>query len=728
MSIFNYKLYIFDLDGTIIDSEYSHYEAYNSQIINKISFHEYECIFHNESSKINFINDNNICKKKKENDFLNIYDNNYKYIDGFEIFINKLIELGKEIYIVTNSSEERVSYILKKHPLLNYASKIITSKQMEKKKPDPECYINAINDSKYNINDIIIFEDSYIGYKSIENIDVEKVFICKSSYYYYNEIKSKKYDNYIIINEIFKTNFETNNIDYIVICASGKGTRLMPLTKHIPKLLVNVNNNCILYNIINYWKDYSKKFVVIIDSEYNNFVKFYLELIKSTININYEIINVVCSNGEENSYTINKSLDNSKYIDKKILITWCDIFPRSTIPNNLFKTNNIIFTYKDYGRYDAYDNIIEKKNKGNIIGIYYFSKFKKLTDFEPKNDICDCYKNNFGDFITYEIKDLIDIGDYKKLYDYLYFNKSNIYKSRYFNNISDVSKKYLLKESTCEYGNIIINNEMNFYKYHNNKLNIIPKISNFYVNSFIINKIIGKNAIDVFNNKKIEEQIEYLEYIFNKLNLIHSQCNFKVDENILIDDIDIEFNSKILNRINNIELLLENFKFIKNVNGIKIIHNHNYIINNLYLKIKNFYEKKINYYYTIHGDPHLSNIINDISNNLFFIDPRGYFGKTKLFGLKEYDYSKILYSISGFDEINTNENHYFIIENDNINVNITNNITNKHLTFFDSYNKEILIDMVILHWFGLTDYSKNNLHKCISSYYYGIYLYHLYNN
>lgn len=724
MSIFNYNLYIFDLDGTIIDSEYSHYEAYNKQIINKISFYEYECIFHIELSKKKFINDNNICKKKKENDFLNIYDNNYKYIDGFEIFINKLIELGKEIYIVTNSSEERVKYILKKHPLLNYVSKIITSNNMKKIKPDPECYINAINDSKYNINDIIIFEDSYIGYKSIENIDVEKVFICKSSYYYYNEIKSKKYDNYIIIDE----KFETNNIDYIVICASGKGTRLMPITKHIPKLLVNVNNNCILYNIINYWKNYSKKFVVIIDSEYNNFIKFYLELIKSNININYEIINVVCSNGEENSYTINKSLDNSKYIDKKILITWCDIFPKSIIPNNLFTSKNIIFTYKDYGRYDAYDNIIEKKNKGNIIGIYYFSKFKKLTQFEPKNDICDCYKDNFGNFITYEIQDLVDIGDYKKLYDYLYINNSNTYKTRYFNNIRDFSENYLLKESTCEYGNIIINNEMDFYKYHNNKLNIIPKISNFYVNSFIINKIIGKNAIDVFNNKKIEEQNEYLAYIFDKLNLIHSHCNFKVDEKTLIDDIDIEFNSKILNRIKNIELLLDSFKFIKNVNGIKIMYNHNYIINNLYLKIKNFYESKINYYYTIHGDPHLSNIIHDISNNLFFIDPRGYFGNTKLFGLKEYDYSKILYSISGFDEINTKENHYFIIENDNINVNISNNITNKHLNFFDIYNKDILIDMVILHWFGLTDYSKNNLHKCISSYYYGIYLYHLYNN
>ena len=43
-----------------------------------------------------------------------------------------------------------------------------------------------------------------------------------------------------------------------------------------------------------------------------------------------------------------------------------------------------------------------------------------------------------------------------------------------------------------------------------------------------------------------------------------------------------------------------------------------------------------------------------------------------------------------------------------------------------TYNIPILIDMVILHWLGLAEYSKNNIHKCVSAYYYGIYLYHKY--
>ncbi len=516
-------------------------------------------------------------------------------------------------------------------------------------------------------------------------------------------------------------------IDYIVICASGKGTRLLPLTKHIPKLLVNVNNNCILYNIINYWKHYSYKYVIIIDREYNDIVSFYLNLIKTTCNIEYEILNIECKNGEENSYTINKALVSDKYIDKKILITWCDIFPNSFIPSELFANNNIIFTYKNYGRYDAYNNSIEKKMYGNIIGIYYFAKFNRLIHYEPQMDICDCYKSNFGDFITYEIQLLVDIGDNNKLYEYL--NSNDIqYKTRYFNSIIETPENTLIKMSTCQYGDLIIKNEMLFYKYHNNNdtvKEVIPSIKQFNDNSFIMTKINGNMMFNVFNNAKIPSQIILLKQIINTLNIIHSAHTIEIDKEILINDINIEFYSKIFNRIENIGLLLNNFTFIKRVNGIKIKYDHTYIINKLFARISKHYQKNPSYC-SIHGDPHMSNILCDSNNNLFFIDPRGYFGTTKIFGLKEYDYSKITYSLSGFDEINRNENHFFIINNDNIDVNITNNMSSIHLNVFEEFNKNILIDMTILHWFGLTDYVKNNIHKCISAYYYGIYLYHLY--
>ena len=35
-------------------------------------------------------------------------------------------------------------------------------------------------------------------------------------------------------------------------------------------------------------------------------------------------------------------------------------------------------------------------------------------------------------------------------------------------------------------------------------------------------------------------------------------------------------------------------------------------------------------------------------NEIIFIDPRGYFGNTKLYGLKQYDFAKLLFGLSGY--------------------------------------------------------------------------------
>jgi hypothetical protein len=44
----------------------------------------------------------------------------------------------------------------------------------------------------------------------------------------------------------------SNVIDYVIILASGLGSRLYPLTKHIPKILVTFDNQIFLNTIIDY--------------------------------------------------------------------------------------------------------------------------------------------------------------------------------------------------------------------------------------------------------------------------------------------------------------------------------------------------------------------------------------------------------------------------------------------------------------------------------------------
>jgi HAD superfamily hydrolase (TIGR01509 family) len=669
-----------------------------------------------ENSKIFYISS----KTKYANDWKYI-NNHYKIVSNWinvnktkeELSINNKQTLCNQIFSDITSCDFLVFFTnedMKDH----YGSILEIGIALTLHKKIYICGNNLYSDEiLFNFKDII--DHTYINYFDINKVlylinlnNTEKYLSCKDNY---KNLLTKKN---IIVNK------KNEILDYLVISASGKGSRLLPLTAQIPKILVSYNNDCLLNNIVNYWKIYTKKFIIIINKCYNIIVKFYLDL----LNVDYEIINVELINNYENSYTINQALTNEKFLNKKIVITWCDIYPNIKFDENIFNDENIIFTYKNYGRYEANNNNLIKKEYGNVIGIYYFSKFKFLSVFDPTMDLCDCFKENFGNFQTFEIPDLIDIGDMEKLIIFINSNNDK-YITRYFNKIIEIDNNKLLKKSTCEYGNNIIEKESYFYKFHE-KFEFKPKIYEFGENYFIMEKIKETNqVIYYFNNSLQYKQFEILKKCLNIVEKLHNEQKIDIDSNTLLKDINIEFKSKINNRLEKITPLLYYFSFLKNINGMEIKSNHNEIIQKLSNNIILFFKNNTKNYCTIHGDCHLSNILVDSSENYYLIDPRGYFGETTIFGIEYYDIGKILYSLSGFDELNNRKNHYFIIEKDNIIVNVNNNMDN-YLFLFENYNTSILIDMVILHWLGLAEYSKNNIHKCISAYYYGIYLYQKY--
>ena len=733
MNIFQYTLYIFDLDGVIINSEPQHWKSYQHSLKvcnlsnnQELTYKTYCKLKHSIEHNISFEHIykeqyTQIYNEKKSHYYNNI--DNVTLIDGFEDFLNLLLLKNKTVCLVTDSSKNGLNIIINKFPILKKIHYIVTRDDVKDRKPSSEGYLKVLNKySNINQSQIIGFEDSYKGFTALYRLVKNAVLVNNENYFYFDKIKPKLNMGYIydyknIIN-IYMNNKPV--LDYLVISASGKGSRLLPLTAHIPKLLVTYNNNCLLNNIVNYWKNYTKKFIIIINEKYNTLVEFYLNM----LDIEYRIINVELVDNYENSYTLHKALSNSKFLHKKILITWCDIYPKNKLSKEIFKTKNIIFTYKNYGRYEAFNNILIKKPYGNVIGIYYFSDFTYLNKFNPKMDLCDCYKDNFGDFITHEIKDLVDIGDMDKLILFVNQNDQK-YITRYFNEITEYDEHTLLKKSVCQYGNKIIKREIDFYKYHNNFPNIV-KIVKYNRNSFLMENIKNsQQVISKFNKSLQYQQFELLKKCLSVVETLHNKESKQVTENIFLNDVNIEFKTKIQTRLEKITPVLDYFSFIDKVNNIEIKVNHNEIIEKLSNNIITFLVENVKDYCTIHGDCHLSNILINDNNDIFLIDPRGYFGETFIFGINYYDISKILYSLSGFDEINNRKNHYFIIEDNNIIVNINNNMEN-YLPLFKNYNVKILIDMVILHWLGLAEYSKNNIHKCVSAYYYGIYLYQKY--
>jgi hypothetical protein len=493
-------------------------------------------------------------------------------------------------------------------------------------------------------------------------------------------------------------------LDYVAIVASGEGSRLMPLTRDIPKLLVSYRDRSILFHSVDYWKRYTKKFIIVVQSKYNRMVKYYMDI----YGVDYEIINVNVSKGQENSYTIHNAFKSGRFEDKRILITWCDIFPVSVIPEDTFGEENVIFTYKNYGRYHASDDFLVKKALGNVIGIYYFPRFKNIINFESHMDICDCFSENFGRFRAREIENLVDIGDMAKL-DSIIKNKE-VYKTRYFNTITETSKGTLIKKTECVK---LLRDEMRFYKYYN-----LPGIIRYGSNFYEMKKIPGVTVHEYMGTVSYPDQIKLVSDVLSFISEFHSRESIPISKNQLYTDIDIEFRKKVDLRLANVKPILDEFKFIKSVNNVPIVYSVKHIKDDLYKKIQEYFMSKT-HYQSIHGDSHMSNIMKEFC----FIDPRGYFGETKLFGPSEYDIGKIMYSLSGFDCFNSDDKAMFYIEDNNISVNI-NNIIDSFLHLFK--DPKVFIYMTILHWLGLSDYTKLNVHKCVSAYFYGIYLYHIY--
>ena len=137
------------------------------------------------------------------------------------------------------------------------------------------------------------------------------------------------------------------------------------------------------------------------------------------------------------------------------------------------------------------------------------------------------------------------------------------------------------------------------------------------------------------------------------------------------------------------------------------------IILNYYLE-KNYFEYSI-----ILGDCQFSNILS-CEENIIFIDPRGYFGDSQIYGPVEYDYAKILYALSGYDKFNS---EYFNISHINdgcLYFKIDNMMDLAETDFFKFEN--IHRAFLVIIWLSLAEYNKNNIWKCLASYYHGLYL------
>ena len=183
------KLVIFDVDGTLVDSEVVYVKA----ALKNLEVNHYNIPM---SAIMGIIGQNRVASRKMiestQDDSFN-YD---KYIKDFEKIRNQILEnepykLKKgalnilnyckkhniKMAIATSTARDKQTKVLTKLGIIDYFDYMVFGDEIKNSKPDPEIYLKVFEHYNYGKDEMIIYEDSKNGILSAHNAGIRVVYI-----------------------------------------------------------------------------------------------------------------------------------------------------------------------------------------------------------------------------------------------------------------------------------------------------------------------------------------------------------------------------------------------------------------------------------------------------------------------------------------------------------------------------------------------------------------------
>lgn len=495
-----------------------------------------------------------------------------------------------------------------------------------------------------------------------------------------------------------------------VILGAGLATRLYPITHHIPKVLVNYKQDTILKNLHMIYSDLgAEEIIVVVHSRFKDMVQAYAdqEGLKLTIH---------CVDESFGSAYALATMDRMLH-GHNVVVNWCDIIPDF---GSWCWEQNTIYVKGNECRYNFDGHRITNVGAtgGNVVGIYQFHdwEFYMGETLEEINEYCqgqDFVDFLYGEAFAYsELRDLIDLGDKPKL------EKAHAVRelNRSFNAVEiseDTVEKFALTEKAKE----LQANELAWYDAISGNQSV-PAILGRRENSFDMERIKGIPMFDHMHKITQPGRVVMVDNILDALRF--SRTDIYASEEQIEEDFTKEFYTKVIDRCASIQPLIDSFGEIERVNYTKIGRLKPMLKQALNHLIKYQHESAGRRYYVIHGDPNFSNTMLSTQGDVKFIDPRGYFGNTKIHGPRLYDEAKVLYAISGYDDFNADPMWGGL----SIDETAKNAIIDIEPLIYkyekmDTFNDYHHLAVAVI-WIALGGYFKNNPLKAVSAYYYGM--------
>lgn len=188
--IVQYPAFIFDMDGTLLNSEIWHRAAWKKMVLEcggpELSTQELISIAGMttfDTAKLlakrhNLTTSAELMTKRKEEIFINEFMPNTEAFPFITDLLKTLHAQGKAVAIATSSPYHDAHYLLTKNNILPHVDALITGDMVKRGKPNPDIYLLAANTIGAQAYECLVFEDTIAGMKGAKNahMDAIKVF------------------------------------------------------------------------------------------------------------------------------------------------------------------------------------------------------------------------------------------------------------------------------------------------------------------------------------------------------------------------------------------------------------------------------------------------------------------------------------------------------------------------------------------------------------------------
>ncbi len=431
---------------------------------------------------------------------------------------------------------------------------------------------------------------------------------------------------------IWKTK-EKGKIMKIVVQAGGLGTRMGNLTASKPKALISVGHMPILFHL---FKKYpNDEFIIIGDYKFDIMDKYLSTFAKD---VNYMLIK---ANKKGNASGIKEAI---AYIpnNEPFMLIWSDIILSDSFSVTEIKEGCQVGVADFPCSWSLIDGKLVKEEKRGygVAGLYIFNNKSWFDDFPEEGSFTNWLSQKNIRLYPISLSGSIDIGTLES------FNRINTTANRCrpYNKIEFIDGKVVKTGLTNEAVKLIERENTWYSKMNEYGFTAVPKV--YSTQPLTLEYINGTNIFLADLDKK--QQKTTLSKIISALSEMHS---YEAKPSSAWD-IYTEYFKKTILRLRTIQTALP-FAFdemitINNEKCFNVLRYPHKLRNAVLKNLMN-----ISTYHPIHGDCQLTNTMIDKSGKIYFIDARGYFGKSQILGDVRYDWAKVYYAIAGnFDQFN----------------------------------------------------------------------------